>query len=230
MAEGDAVGLEELGVLAKSLAERLGVPDGTATAAAPSDAERRRRDEAALAKDAADREAARREYALAVLPPKLRATLATGCIELTAATRAVDLWMADRSARVLMIRGGVGVGKSVAAAWAVTLSVDAGRRSVSWHRPNDFVSAVLHAYDGHAPRLGGDLVVIDDVGRETKADFCEALCAFIDDHAASVLLTTNLTKEQFRDRYDVRLIDRLREVGRAVDVKGASRRGKSEEF
>jgi chromosomal replication initiation ATPase DnaA len=229
MPASDGLELEELGTLAKDLVRQLGGPD---VARAPEgwDAERRKRDEAALAKDAADREAARRAYALSSLPPKLQATLAAGCIELTPATRAVDSWMSDRTSRVLLIRGGVGVGKSVAAARAVTLSVDAGRRSVSWHRPNDFVSAVLHAYDGHAPRLGGDLVVIDDVGRETKADFCEALCAFIDDYAASILLTTNLTKDQFSSRYDVRLIDRLREVGRAVDVKGASRRSTSEEF
>jgi DNA replication protein DnaC len=229
MSESDSVGLEELGVLAKSLANRLCVTDAV-TVATGSDAERRKRDEAALAKDAADREAARRDLAMSCLPPKLRATLATACVELTPATRAVDSWLSDRAARVLLIRGGVGVGKSVAAARAVAMCVDAGKRSVSWHRPNDFVSAVLHAYDGNAPRLGGDMVVIDDVGRETKADFCEALCAFIDDYAASVLLTTNLTKDQFRDRYDVRLIDRLREVGRAVDVKGASRRSTSEEF
>lgn len=223
--------LAELGDLAKGLVQQL---TGGCVVVAPgpsgSDSMRRLRDEAALLKDAADREAARREYALSVLPPKLRATLAGGCVELTQATRAVDTWTAERKSRVLMIRGGVGVGKSVAAARAVTLSVDAGRRSCSWHRPNDFVSAVLHAYDGHAPKLGGDLVVIDDVGRETKADFCEALCAFIDDYAASILLTTNLTKDQFRERYDVRLIDRLREVGHAVDVKGASRRSTSEEF
>lgn len=228
---GDSLGLDELGTLAKELVGKLGVPDGQPLPAM-SDADRRRRDELALAQDAAERERAKREYAMAVIPSKLRATLAGGGLELTPATRAVDAWLSEHEgrARVLLLRGGVGVGKTVAAARAVQVTVDAGRRSVSWHRPNDFVSAVLHAYDAEAPRLGGDLVVVDDVGRETKADFCEALCAFIDDHAASVLLTTNLKKDQFRERYDVRLIDRLREVGRAVDLKGESRRRTSEDF
>jgi DNA replication protein DnaC len=74
-------------------------------------------------------------------------------------------------------------------------------------------------------------VAIDDVGRETKAEFSEALCAFIDDCAARVIMTTNLTKAQFRERYsDPRLLDRMREVGQAVDLKGVSRRRQSEDF
>ena len=206
------------------------------------DAARRKRDE-----DAARAERARqREHYLHVyttpLPPKVRSALLAGApaddVEWPVVS-AARLWLAG-TCRVLLIRGGVGVGKTMAAG---TIAMDVCSAAVeqtmrhgytscplSWHRPNDFVSAMLHKYDKDAPRLGDTLVVVDDVGRETRTDFEEALCTFLDDSGLRLVMTTNLTKDQFRERYGMRVVDRLLECGAALTVKGESRRKRQGDF
>lgn len=234
---------EEVGELAQQVVRKLVpgltpgalslVPDQDVTEVERqrTDAERRRRDEEALARDGARRSQAAREASLATLPPKIRRLLAADKPEATPAVQAIRAWEASSpKPRLFMIRGGVGVGKSVAAAVAIQTCIEAGRVSVSWHRPNDFVSAVLHWYDEKAPRIGCDLVVVDDIGRETKSDFGEALSAFLDDFDAPIVLTTNLTKEQIRERYDLRVLERMRADGHAVDIKGESRRPQGGNF
>lgn len=156
------------------------------------------------------------------LPPVLRGYGLTGSDE-TPAVKAVRTWL-DGPARGLMLRGPAGVGKSVAAAVALSEAVRRGARSVSWHRPNDFVSAVLHSYDESAPRLGRQFVVIDDIGRETKSEFEEAMCAFIDDTDTRFVVTTNVSREALRERYDERFVSRLNDCMKAATIKGASLR------
>lgn len=158
-----------------------------------------------------------------VAPPGIASVLSSGEMEqLPAVVAALD-W-ASKPVRGLMLRGGVGSGKSVAAAVAMRELISMKSGSASWHTPNAFVSAVMHSYDENAPKLGLDVVVVDDVGRETKADFCEALCEFIDTHSTRFVLTTNLTRDDFKQRYDARLIDRLNHYAKAIAVKGPSRR------
>lgn len=144
----------------------------------------------------------------------------------TPAVQAVRAWLAT-SVRGLLIRGPVDAGKTVAAATALVDSVRAGARSVSWHRPNDFVSGILHSYDAKAPVIGREFVVIDDIGRETKADFEEALCAFIDDRDARFVMTTNMRREDLAARYDERLLSRINDCAKAVTVKSVSMRKKN---
>src|SRR5690606_11973582 len=157
-----------------------------------------------------------------ITPPGV-STVVLGGLEFGPAIKAVREWYGSDK-RGLMIRGGVGSGKSVAAGVAVHDYVRSVNYAASWHRPNDFVSAVLHAYDERSPKLGSGLVVVDDIGRETKADFEEALCAFIDDVDTRFILTTNLVRDDFRARYDSRLIDRLNHCAIAVSLKERSRR------
>lgn len=202
----------------KPLAELLRVPPEFDRP--PTSEEARQRAEA----DADGARLRRMERALSCVPPKLRAALLGDAVEETEAVRLALGWFAEGRHRVLLIRGGVGVGKSMAAAAAMRASVQRGERSVSWHRPNDFVSAMLHSYDPKAPALGDDFVVVDDLGRETKQDFEEALCTFLEDKTARAVLTTNMKSEEFRERYDERLLDRLRECCAWVPIKGASRR------
>lgn len=171
-------------------------------------------------------ESAQRARIVKALPPGLSAVV-LGQLDSLPAVEAVTGWVKTTS-RGYVIRGPVGGGKSVAAAVAIAATVRAGKRSVSWHRPNDFVSAILHSYDANAPRVGEDLVVIDDCGRETKADFCEAMCAFLDDTATRFVLTTNMQRDAFRAHYDERLIDRLNHCAKAFTVKGESRRMKGD--
>jgi DNA replication protein DnaC len=200
------------------------------------DRERRARDEAELA--VRRRETAHRS----VLPPRVADTILGQSFERGPAIAAVDKWSAGDK-QVLVLRGGVGSGKTTAAGHAVSLVLSGmsdydTRHSttrkhgpdISWHRPNDFVSAMLHSYDSEAPKLGRKLIVIDDIGRETKQDFCEAVCAFLDDSLVRLVMTTNLSRDEFRARYDERLLDRLNDVGVALTIKGESKRKKTGAF
>lgn len=222
---------EKMGDMAAVLLSKFG-DLGSAEEASLTLDERRARDENEL------RERAQRQHVTLVktnlgrIPERLRDAIFAPTVEKTPAAQAALGWLGNAK-RLLLLRGGVGVGKTFAAAMAAKALSESRVRSsasVSWHRPNDFVSAVLHQYDDSVPKLGRDLVIVDDVGRETKSDLCEALCSFLDDYTARIILTTNLKKSDFRDRYDARLIDRMRECGEAYDIKGESRRGNSEDF
>lgn len=143
------------------------------------------------------------------------------------AVRTARMW-AEGSRRGLVLRGGVGVGKSVAAACALAQFAQGDDhpavRPLSWHRPNDFASGMLHAYDEKAPKIGTRMVVIDDIGRETKVDFEEALVVLIDDHMTRFVITTNLTMDEVSKRYGERLIDRLYHECEIVSLSGSSKR------
>jgi hypothetical protein len=150
------------------------------------------------------------------------------------AVQAVRRWSESESPRHLVLRGGVGVGKSVAAAtWLLelaTLRLDSfpgsapfERGKMAWVRPDQLVSGVMHAYDKTA-RPPAFSFVLDDMGRETKPDFQEALTAILDGGDHTMIITTNLTKEQLRQRYDARLVDRMNEACIAFDVPGKSMR------
>lgn len=180
----------------------------------------------------------RRDRCLAVLPPKLRKAMSADSLDASwPAAQAALKWWDKTTTRAFLLRGGIGVGKTAAAGLVVrdaaaSLARISGSHEhrVSWHRPGDFVSAVLHQYDAQAPKLGTNLVVVDDVGRETKSDFEEALCTFLDDYEARLLMTTNLTKEEFRSRYGERVRDRLLECAAAVTIEGGSRRRQAGDF
>jgi hypothetical protein len=107
---------------------------------------------------------------------------------------------------------------------------------VSWLHPDEFVSAVFYSYDQHAPKLGSDLLVIDEMGSERKPDFKHALSHFINTRHARFICTTMLGREQFWERYADKdandqflprgghFIDRLNHFARAFTIKGESRR------
>lgn len=161
----------------------------------------------------------------------------------TPAVMAVRDWFEQGHKRHLVLRGGVGCGKTTAACVAVKLwceptelvSRDGGiysrgswnehdvRHDVSWLRPDQVVSAVLHDYDDKSPKLRG-LVVIDDVGLESRADFVTALCELLDRSGHTLIITTNLKRQTMRERYDLRLLDRLNDCARAIDLPEKSMR------
>lgn len=162
----------------------------------------------------------------------------------TAAVRAASEWLEKGAGEHLMLRGGTGCGKSVAACFVVKALCEpnlpreryellsyAARTPVCWLTPDLFVSAVMHAYEEESPRLRKH-VIIDDVGREARIDlFSEALCRILDSSAHRLLMTTNLRKDQFRDRYqDKRLIDRMNETCVAIEIPDVSMRKQDGDF
>lgn len=167
--------------------------------------------------------------------PFLAAEIAMGDHVLqTPALVSVASWLKNPRGKHLMIRGSVGSGKSVAAAFALRYWLEPGMSrgvgGVSWLSPDDVVSGVLHSYDQNAPKIGRR-VVIDDLGTETKADFQHAFEKLLDRTGVQLLVTTNLRKADFvPPAYAPRLVSRLRGTMDAADVPGVDLRGSSDDF
>lgn len=133
---------------------------------------------------------------------------------------------------ILVLAGGVGTGKTVAAAWACAFH--SGRMV----KALDLVRIGLFAEGQDKTTLRelerADLAVIDDVGAEPQDTKGYAYAAFFEaferryDAAAKTILTTNLTLDEFRARYGtgvgVRFWDRIRGDARWIDVPGRSMR------
>jgi DNA replication protein DnaC len=105
-----------------------------------------------------------------------------------------------------------------------------GGEPVAWLMHDQLVSAVLHSYDENSPRLHRR-VVVDDMGRERKAEFADALCDLLDMQDRTILITSNLTTKQFKERYtDARLLDRLNDSCVAVRLTAPSMRSQTGGF
>jgi DNA replication protein DnaC len=128
----------------------------------------------------------------------------------------------------LVLAGGVGPGKTVAAAWAVE------------QRRGRMVKAIdltrLGTYDEERwdELRSCPLLVIDDLGTEPRdekgwaaANF-ESLLDYRYDWQAPTVITTNLAFDAFKARYLTadggRLLDRFRECGEFVEITEGSRR------
>lgn len=151
----------------------------------------------------------------------------------TPALEAVGRFLAPADkATILVLAGGVGTGKTVAA--AVFCSTVQGRLV----KAVDLVKLGLFAA-GNDKRVlseleSAHLAVIDDVGAEPQDTKGYAYAAFFDaierryDAAKKTILTTNLTMDEFRERYGsgvgVRFWDRVRGDARWIDIPGKSMR------
>lgn len=143
---------------------------------------------------------------------------------------AVDRWLeSENGPPCLVLLGGTGAGKTVAALHAM--------RKVEWSR---FVRAPelgAHVRPTIDERRIGQremdprrmsLLVLDDLGAEQLTPrFAEALFLTIDarqDVRRRTIITSNLGKEDFRPRYDSRVVDRLNSIARVISLGGQSRR------
>lgn len=159
------------------------------------------------------------------LPERLAGILA-GQVEETPAITAVRDWL-DEPKTFLILGGNVGVGKTVAAAWALSQRAGMFRKASQITR--------MSQYDAEAwDRLyRAGLLVVDDLGTEPHDQGGWGLSALLDlfdrryDERARTILTVNVTLETFRERYGKdggRFLDRLREAGKWFNVAGESRR------
>jgi len=127
------------------------------------------------------------------------------------------------SPQTVVLKGGVGVGKSCAAAWWAI------QRSAHWITAE--AMARISPYDADSARLRSvNRLVIDDLGTEyadSKGFFLSHLDAVIDARYANelqTLITTNVDAATFKQRYGQRIADRIREAGKFVTVAGGSMR------
>ena len=137
--------------------------------------------------------------------------------------------------RIIVLAGPPGVGKTTAAGWLVSKAL-----SPHWHfdplSSARFMTALelarISVYDDDAMAAveRPDLLVIDDVGAEyadAKGMFSTIIDGVVNARYArslTTVITTNLNATLFRERYGERVIDRIRECGRFVELKGASMR------
>jgi hypothetical protein len=128
---------------------------------------------------------------------------------------------------VLLLCGALGVGKTVACAYAI--AEEGGSYTVAMHLPDRVNPRV---WSEKTKPLSGNLVVVDDVGTEpgemassVEASLFDVIDRRMGQRRALTLITSNLSPQAFQEHYDPRLIDRLRDCGQYVPLHGESMRG-----
>lgn len=136
-----------------------------------------------------------------------------------------DFHTDERGIRILA--GGVGSGKTLAAIrW---LAEHGGSRPV-FLRVSEFETVSRYDREARAQWKGATALVFDDLGAEyadAKGNFLADLDELIDVYAgrfARLIITTNLTPAQFKERYLARILSRLRANARWKSLQGADRR------
>jgi hypothetical protein len=168
--------------------------------------------------------------------PEILVRIVDDTLDDTQALRTVRLWLdiargqrASKSGKrptVLVLSASVGVGKTVAAAYALAqigghhvLAPKLVER-MQPRNPREQATAL--------PAHAGRLFVVDDIGTESGREFGSVFFDVIDSRVHSratlTLITTNLSEHDFCKRYDLRTMDRLREHGSFVEFQGASLR------
>lgn len=160
---------------------------------------------------------------LSGIPRGVRNVLALG-FQPTEATQAVDAWLAT-DLRLLLLSGGVGTGKSVAAGYAIQRSP--GR----WMHASEIAKAGRFEAEARWRELTGcRLLVIDDLGSEFndaggwgRAKLTELVLERYED-AKRTVITTNLDGKQWATYADQRIRDRVKGNGMARVIGGKSKR------
>jgi len=157
------------------------------------------------------------------LPKRLADALVV--LKPTDAMRGAEAWLASER-HWLVLGGSVGVGKSVAAAWALEQSPGA----TAWVTSAGFATLV-GGFSGQAEceRLKHvDVLCVDDYGTEHLSSFAEAVfhevLAARHEDALRTVMTHNLSREDFRRRLGSRLADRIATDCVYVECAGASLR------
>jgi DNA replication protein DnaC len=154
----------------------------------------------------------------------------------TPAIAAARRWMAgDKRDRWGLVLGGhKGLGKSVAAAWWLSQVAHDMKPSTTLFR-RWWTAVDLQRVGNWGEELDGlwsvHSLVIDDLGAEfsdEKGNFASLIYGLIEKRSANYLrtvITTNLSWDAMRARYDERIIDRLRSGTVLAGVSGKSLRG-----
>lgn len=134
--------------------------------------------------------------------------------------------------RLLVLAGGVGTGKTMASAWLAAKIAEVRGRKVEMITAPGLARVSVYKEDEVGPLERCDLLIVDDVGTEfldTKGMFLTQFDSLMNERYANdrrTVITTNLTAKAFSERYGERLIDRVRESGRFVEIAGESMRRK----
>jgi DNA replication protein DnaC len=151
----------------------------------------------------------------------------------TQALEAAQQWMGEQPPRwALVLRGPVGTGKTVAACWALRRAALTGE-DVAFRKTGEV--ARMSGFEAGAAELKMlkrvGLLVLDDIGAEQLNEWGRALVVELLDARyeadARTVLTANPTWDKLSERLGQRIVDRLRQGGRVVELAGQSMRGGS---
>jgi DNA replication protein DnaC len=175
--------------------------------------------------DEAARKARGKMLAEAGVPEPHIGALLSGNADRSAAMAEVAAF--QKSGRnILLLCGDRGVGKSFAAASVLDPGGGLYLRAPKLARLSDYDK------DAFAAIESARVLVVDDLGQEF-ADKKEFFISRFDDliscrydSGRTTVLTANMSKEVFKERYGERVADRIREVGMVSTIRGESRRRK----
>tara|TARA_R110000824_G_scaffold24812_1_gene86921 strand:- start:366 stop:941 length:576 start_codon:yes stop_codon:yes gene_type:complete len=129
-------------------------------------------------------------------------------------------WMADTKGRGLILMGECGLGKSTILNYVIP--------AIFRTRINKVLRSVPAKELGAVERNKSPFIIIDDLGTEsikndygTKIDAVADAISYAEDSSKTLLITTNLTPNALKERYDDRTLDRLRKC-KVVIIKGKS--------
>ena len=129
-------------------------------------------------------------------------------------------WMVDTRGRGLMLMGECGLGKSTILNFVIPAIFRTKTNKVLRSIPAKELAAV--------ERNVAPFIIIDDLGTEsikndygTKIDAVADAISYAEDSSKTLLITTNLSPNSLKERYDERTLDRLRKC-KVVIIKGKS--------
>ena len=129
-------------------------------------------------------------------------------------------WLVDTRGRGLMLMGECGLGKSTILNYVIPAIFRTKTNKVLRSIPAKELAAV--------ERNVAPFIIIDDLGTEsikndygTKIDAVADAISYAEDSSKTLLITTNLSPNSLKERYDERTLDRLRKC-KVVIIKGKS--------
>jgi len=129
-------------------------------------------------------------------------------------------WMVDTKGKGLMLMGECGLGKSTILNFVIP--------AIFRTRTNKILRSVPAKELGAVDRNKAPFIIVDDLGTEsikndygTKIDAVADAISYAEDSSKTLLITTNLTPQALKERYDERTLDRLRKC-KVVIIKGKS--------
>jgi DNA replication protein DnaC len=129
-------------------------------------------------------------------------------------------WLEDTRGRGLMLMGECGLGKSTILNYVIPAIFRTKTNKVLRSIPAKELAAV--------ERNVAPFIIIDDLGTEsikndygTKIDAVADAISYAEDSSKTLLITTNLSPNSLKERYDERTLDRLRKC-KVVIIKGKS--------
>ena len=129
-------------------------------------------------------------------------------------------WLVDTRGRGLMLMGECGLGKSTILNYVIPAIFRTKTNKVLRSIPAKELAAV--------ERNVAPFIIIDDLGTEsikndygTKIDAVSDAISYAEDSSKTLLITTNLSPQGLKTRYDERTLDRLRKC-KVVIIKGKS--------